>query len=41
MSAREDRVKEQGFGDLLEGIFEEPDTTVDAIVRFPELRMES
>ena len=40
-SAREGGVRRQGFGDSREDAFEEPDTTVDAIVQFPELRMES
>jgi len=40
-SAREGGVRGQGSGDLQEGAFEELDTAVDGITRFPELEMES
>jgi len=38
---RKDEVRGQGFGNLREDGFEELDATVDPIIRFPELRMES
>ena len=41
MSTGEDRAKERGAGDLREAGSEKNDASVDAFIRFPELRTES
>jgi len=38
---KERRAKDRGRGDLQKGESEEPNTTVNGIIRFPELRTKS